>query len=272
MKRGAPKHKKMHRLAAELGMPRPYAVGLMEGLWQWVGEYAPTGLLRPDDAAVMAKEIGFTGKVEKLWKALVEARWLDPCGNGAAVVHDWREHCEDSVHRRLARAREYFADGSRPSTHRLEKDEREAIVQDYERLEAEAGARRAHEMRPSLAMPSPAQPLPPPTPSHSRETGVSHGVENENREKVRENKNQTPKTQRVDERTLRERIRRDDFAAPNSQINAEVLAEFERLASDEAAPYSVREKARRSVEQYRLATKKPPAAEQKTAKTGAAHG
>jgi len=52
------------------------------------------------------------------------------------VIHDWSEHCEDSVHTKLTRAGKVFADGTVPKMTKLNKSERRAIQERY-----------AHEMR-----------------------------------------------------------------------------------------------------------------------------
>lgn len=126
-KRGILTHPKTLRLAERLGIAECYAVGIMECLWQWVAEYAPTGDLSDCSAREIGRAIGFRGKPEPLLAALVAVRLLDDLGSGKLVVHDWADHAPDYVHMRLARSKRVFATGAAPSLARLPRREREEI-------------------------------------------------------------------------------------------------------------------------------------------------
>lgn len=104
MKRGTPRHRKMRRLADLLGIPLPYAVGLMEMLWHWVGQEMPQGNIGLAKDREIAAACGWPKKPQVLVEALVEAGWLDRHEEHRLLVHDWEEHCEEAVRKWLKRS------------------------------------------------------------------------------------------------------------------------------------------------------------------------
>lgn len=124
MKRGAPDHPKMRRLARRLGLPHFAAVGAMEMLWHWAARYAQDGAIGRYDDADIAEALGWTEPAEGLINALTDAGFLDHDEQHRLVLHGWSEHCEDAVHIALARARLRFADGTTPNLSRLGGDEK----------------------------------------------------------------------------------------------------------------------------------------------------
>lgn len=293
MKRGAPEDTKMFWLAEYLGVPQVLAVGIMECLWQWTANHAPTGLLTAEAVPVVFErlkghqlEYAFGIDARSLVHSLKRAGWLDPPpgisrdewsskSDAASVIHGWYRHCEDSVHIKLARAIECFASGERPRMHRLSKDERERIEASYVAKEES----RAHAVRTESAQPTPTPlPLPMPMPAAAPEE-FSTTVEkcaHENRES--ENENQTPKTKtpRIGEREFKRRIERRDFAPREAEIvlSAENRAFWERVAGDESAPYAERELARDALARAGepMVGRKPPGKEAPDREPGAAHG
>lgn len=133
MKRGTPNHRKMHRLARCLRVSLAEAVGTMELLWHWVAEYLPRGDVGKSENWEIAAAVHWKGDPDELIAALVAEHWLDESPTCRLMVHDWSEHCEESVHTRLARSREYFADGSRPRLGKLGGAERESAENFYSR-------------------------------------------------------------------------------------------------------------------------------------------
>lgn len=105
MKRSAPKHPKMFALAAALNIPRPFAVGIMELLWQFTATERPQGDIGrlPDDE--IAKACGWKKKPETLIAALCDkdVKFLEHDDTYRLIVHDWPEHCEQSVKKWLER-------------------------------------------------------------------------------------------------------------------------------------------------------------------------
>lgn len=110
----------------------------MELLWHWVAEYLPRGDVGKSENWEIAAAVHWKGDPDELLAALVAEHWLDESPTCRLIVHDWSEHCEESVHTRLARSREHFADGTRPRLGKLGGAEREAAENFYSRGKREA--------------------------------------------------------------------------------------------------------------------------------------
>ncbi len=131
MKKGTPEHPKMIQLADKLDIPLPYAIGVMELLWHFTGQYAKHGNIGKYSNRLIADKMQWRGDHDKLINALVESGWVDVHEKHRLIVHDWAEHCDDYIHSQIARAREYFADGSIPKTRHLKGSEREEAANFY---------------------------------------------------------------------------------------------------------------------------------------------
>lgn len=130
MKRGTLDHWKTQLLARKLNLHGRFRVaGILEALWHFTALYAPTGAIGTIPPAAVAAWIGYKD-ANRLMAALQATRWIDGSGT-AALIHDWPDHCEDSVHMRLARAHLHFADGSTPHLTRLGRAERQKALQFY---------------------------------------------------------------------------------------------------------------------------------------------
>ncbi len=116
MKRGTSKHPKMFELATRLKVARQFAVGIIVDLWEAASNYAPRGDIGKCSDEWIAEQVGWSKKPDLLVQALVESRWLDRSECFRLLVHDWPEHCEDSVHKFLYRKKLLFADGTIPCT------------------------------------------------------------------------------------------------------------------------------------------------------------
>lgn len=114
MKEEAIECKKMYRLARLLRVEHAHAVGLMEMFWRGVRQDAPDGSLRGIDAVEIAIWCKWQGDSEALLSALASAKWVDASARHQWLVHDWPQHCENSVHTRMAKERRWFADGTAP--------------------------------------------------------------------------------------------------------------------------------------------------------------
>lgn len=158
MKRNTPGHPKVEQLAAALNVDLAKAVGTLELLWHFTAQYCPAGDIGayPDD--IIASRVSWSGCAETLVCALVDAHFLDIDDAHRLIVHDWFEHCEDSVHIRLARNAQVFADGRVPRLNRIPKNERAEIESQY--------AQKAHKKRTKSALPKPP---PMPKPSQAKE-------------------------------------------------------------------------------------------------------
>ncbi len=104
MKRGTPAHPKMKRLARRLEIPLTQAIGIMEVLWHFARDFAPQGDIGRFSDEDLAEAVGWEpGRASGLILALLEERWLDPSERYRLLVHDWSEHAEDYVRKKLHR-------------------------------------------------------------------------------------------------------------------------------------------------------------------------
>lgn len=103
MKRGTHRHPKLYKLCELLKVRRPTALGYLELLWEFTRDFAPQGDVgRFPDKSIEAA-LDWSGKAGKLVSSLVEAGWIDRHPKWRLLVHDWHDHAEDSVRKRLKR-------------------------------------------------------------------------------------------------------------------------------------------------------------------------
>lgn len=103
MKRGTLEHPKLVELRDRLRVRRPTAVGYLEMLWHFTARFAPQGDIgRYSDRRIEAA-LDWSGGPGKLVDTLVNAGWLDRHPKWRLLVHDWHDHADDSVRKRLAR-------------------------------------------------------------------------------------------------------------------------------------------------------------------------
>jgi len=132
-KRGTLEHPKTKRLARLLKVPPGVALGLLETIWHFVGDYRKAGGLSNADIEDALDAGGWLAMftAEQVLQALhnqeKECVWIDPLPDGRWVIHDWAVHCEDSIHATLYRALQRFADGTMPKPRSMSKDEREKL-------------------------------------------------------------------------------------------------------------------------------------------------
>lgn len=86
----------MHALASALAIPLPYAIGIMTLLWEHAAQHTPRGDIGslPDEAI---RQACCFPKKGVLIGALVKCGWLDRDEDHGLVIHDWPDHCEQSV-------------------------------------------------------------------------------------------------------------------------------------------------------------------------------
>ncbi len=124
MKSGTTERLKFKQLMRRLHLSLWQARGLLDTLWEFARNNAPRGDVGRYCNEEIAIGIDWQDDHDKLVAALVETHWLDPLdGADRLYVHDWHDHAEDSVHRRLARSGDKFANGSLPSFARLNDSE-----------------------------------------------------------------------------------------------------------------------------------------------------
>ncbi len=103
MKRGTPRHPKTYALAESLSIPLPHAVGILEMLWHHAAQYTPCGDIGSLPNGAIAEAVCWTKKPADLIAALVENGWVDVCPVSRYLIHDWEEHCEQSVRKWMER-------------------------------------------------------------------------------------------------------------------------------------------------------------------------
>lgn len=182
MKKTGIDHPKISEFSEILGISMSHAIGIMECLWHFTAKHSPKGDIgKWSDRAIADAVYWPASDSERLINALVCSRMIDVRDDVRLVVHDWSEHCEDSVHIALARKRELFADGKMPNMARLPKAERRKVLSDYKekseqkRFEHAQETHKSDEKRPALAcaLPKPApKPLPKPATLPKQAAGV----------------------------------------------------------------------------------------------------
>jgi hypothetical protein len=84
-------------------MPLPYVVGTLEMLWHWAAKFTPQGDIGKYSDKTIEDAISWSGSSGELVRVLVEKRWLDRDSTHRLVVHDWRDHADESVRKALRR-------------------------------------------------------------------------------------------------------------------------------------------------------------------------
>ncbi len=103
MKRGTPRHPKTYALAESLSIPLPQAVGILEMLWHHAAQYTPCGDIGALPNGAIAEAVCWNKRPADLMAALVENGWVDVCPVSRYLIHDWEEHCEQSVRKWMER-------------------------------------------------------------------------------------------------------------------------------------------------------------------------
>ena len=138
-------------------------------LWSWASEFTPAGDIGRYPDETIAEEVCWLGSPSELLRALLAAGWIQADSACRYRIHDWPDHCEDTIHARLARSHQRFADGSIPKLTKLSADEKRQAEEFYQRQPDSAKSslpRPAPAPAPAFAFaPSPAPaPTHPPTP------------------------------------------------------------------------------------------------------------
>lgn len=108
MKKGTENLLKFKKLAHRLEMDLWQVKGILQAIWDLTAESARLGDIGRHTNEEIAMGIGYRGDVEQLIGALVETGWLDRSGAHRLVVHDWHDHVEGWVKKRVERAGERF--------------------------------------------------------------------------------------------------------------------------------------------------------------------
>ena len=161
MKRGTQRHPKFSYLRELLKTSVPATVGLLELTWHFTQEYAPQGNVgRFDDARIEAAAC-WSGKRGRLVEALTLSGWLDADPEHRLLVHDWADHADGAVKKRLERAGLSFLTATpKTSGQRLTSADNGAL------------ARARSLPTPLPALPIPASPTPEPAEHEQQEQRV----------------------------------------------------------------------------------------------------
>jgi len=150
MKRATLNHPKTYALMAALKISRREALGLLTLLWDFTGQYAPDGSIGRFTNSVIASAVEWdTERSDEMVGHLVRTGWLDEMDdqNVRLLVHDWADHCESWVKKRLQREKREFVQYVRPKRTTIVDDQRTTVPGD-------------HSGRPLPPFPSPPQPAP----------------------------------------------------------------------------------------------------------------
>lgn len=99
MKRTATTNPKFKKLAKALDVPFFGAVGVCELLWHFTAQNAPRGDVGRWDDEEIAHAVRWSGDAKSLISGLISSGLLDVSEEHRLLVHDWHEHCDQSVKR-----------------------------------------------------------------------------------------------------------------------------------------------------------------------------
>jgi hypothetical protein len=116
VKRDAPSSTKMKRLCRLLDIPLHQAVGLLELLWHLTAREAPRGNIGKLSNETIALALDYRGDEDRLVDAWIRTGWLDEDREYRLIVHDWHEHADEAVKKRLTRSGQSFVSARRVET------------------------------------------------------------------------------------------------------------------------------------------------------------
>jgi hypothetical protein len=111
-------HPKTRKLARQLGITVPAAIGHLHCLWWWALEYAQDGDLSVYDAEDIADAAMWEGESSAFTDGLIKAGFIDSADDTDAItIHDWMEYAGRLVtsRRRKADAMKLKRDGTLPA-------------------------------------------------------------------------------------------------------------------------------------------------------------
>ena len=114
MKRGTPEHPKMRLLAKKLGVSLPQAIGTMELLWHWASRYAIQGNIGKWKNEIIAQAVYWDDDPDLLVNALCDSGWIDADPVHRYVIHDIKDHADNTWRQNLVDAGLTWWDGSSP--------------------------------------------------------------------------------------------------------------------------------------------------------------
>jgi len=101
MKRTALDNPKIDALCHALNVQRWGAIGILESLWHFTAKHAVQGDIGRWSDRDLARFVGWTRGDSRLIAGLLATKWLDSDPIHRLLVHDWAEHCDQSVRKTL---------------------------------------------------------------------------------------------------------------------------------------------------------------------------
>tara|TARA_R110000803_G_C11989495_1_gene321954 strand:- start:5427 stop:6146 length:720 start_codon:yes stop_codon:yes gene_type:complete len=103
MKKGTSRHPKTKKLARLLKINRHEAIGILNDLWEWAGDYATRGGIGIHENGDIADGIDYQGDADALIAALSDSGWLDEHPVLRLVIHDWTDNCDEWIRKKIKR-------------------------------------------------------------------------------------------------------------------------------------------------------------------------
>lgn len=165
MKRATLNHPKLHALMKHAKITRRDALGLLTLLWDFTGQYAPDGGIGKYTNPAIAAACDWVESPDELISCLVKSGWVDEVTNQTIrlVVHDWPDHCEQWVSRKLERTNTAFC---------VPKTTRDKPFQ----LDGVASHNVQSEKLDKRSALNPPQSQPNPNPSHPQPSGAADAL------------------------------------------------------------------------------------------------
>ena len=104
MKHEAVGHPKMYNLAEAVSIPVYAAHGILEMLWHFTGDYAAQGDIGKISDSRIAAGVHWERSPDILIVALVDSAWLDSHETYRLIVHDWPDHAQEWIRKKLKRS------------------------------------------------------------------------------------------------------------------------------------------------------------------------
>jgi hypothetical protein len=134
MKRGTDALIKFKFLQQRLGLNRRETKSILQEIWDLAAINCPRGDIGKFTNEQIAFGIEYDGNANELIDILVETGWLDRMDSCRLYIHDWQDHCEDSIHASLARNRQTFANGVHPKLTKLSRDEKQQAEEYFDQI------------------------------------------------------------------------------------------------------------------------------------------
>lgn len=113
MKMGCKDSPKYARLKRRLGVPACTVTGVLEELWHFASRNAPAGDVGKWSNEDIAVALDWPGDPDELVRNLTESEWIEFHPEHRLIIHDWPDHCDEWVKKRLERMGvTHFADGT----------------------------------------------------------------------------------------------------------------------------------------------------------------